>query len=460
MHSLFPNLKAFVCCRDRATGGRDVMRRVNRSFALVVALATGLGTGAGAQDLPEASAERMQGRISTLSEFGANSDRGVDRVAYSTADIGGRDYIMGLMRTLGLEVRIDTGGNIIGSRPGKDPSLKPIMFGSHTDSVPGGGNYDGDVGVISALEAIEIMNEAGITTEHPLEVIVFSNEEGGLVGSLALTGKIRPAALDVVSHSGLTIRDGIDAIGGDHTRLDEAVYRRGDLTAFIELHIEQGAILDDEDFDIGVVEGIVGIRWWDVIILGVANHAGTTPMHKRQDAMLAAAHLTIAINEAALGIFGRHVATVGRIHAEPGAPNVIPGRVVMSLEIRDLTIPGMDQVFAAIKRRVRDIEDVTKTHIRFELIEVDSVPAPTDPRLRTIISAAAAELNLTYKLMPSGAGHDAQDMATIAPTGMIFVPSIGGISHSPREFTRPSDMANGADVLIRTILAIDRGALN
>ncbi|MEE8371812.1 MAG: Zn-dependent hydrolase, partial [Sphingomonadales bacterium] len=280
-----------------------------------------------AEGFPAASADRMEARIKALSKFGANADGGVDRVAYSKADIEGRAYIARLMEGLGLKVRIDAGGNIIGRREGSDPALPPIMFGSHTDSVPGGGNYDGDVGVISALEVIDLLNAAGHTTRHPLEVVDFSNEEGGLVGSLVLTGALKPSALDVISHSGLSIGDGINAIGGDVKRLAEAVVKPGRLKAFIELHIEQGAVLDEAGIEIGVVEGIVGIRWWDVTIDGFANHAGTTPMNRRRDAMVAAARLTLVINEVALSLPGRQVATVGRIRAEPGAPNVIPGRV-------------------------------------------------------------------------------------------------------------------------------------
>ncbi len=424
------------------------------AFALVAfsALANDLGD-------VRASAERIEARIAALSEFGKNADGGVDRVAYTDADIGGRAYIVSLMEEAGLAVRIDAGGNIIGRRAGSDPALPVIMFGSHTDSVPGGGNYDGDVGVLSSIEAVELFNEAGIRTRHTLEVIDFSNEEGGLVGSMALTGAIRPATLAVTSQSGLTIADGIDRIGGDQSRIAEAVYAPGDLAAFIEVHIEQGAILDEEGVNIGVVTGIVGIRWWDVTITGFANHAGTTPMDRRRDAMVAAAKLTLAINRAALDTPGRQVATVGRIRAEPGAPNVIPGRVVMSLEIRDLDLAKMDTIFAMVEAAAEAIATETGTTIQFNPIDTDSVPELTDARVQAVIAGAAAELGLSYKLMPSGAGHDAQDIATIAPTGMIFVPSKGGVSHSPKEFTAPRDMANGADVLARAILAIDGGAL-
>jgi N-carbamoyl-L-amino-acid hydrolase len=292
-----------------------------------------------------------------------------------------------------------------------------------------------------------------------LEVVSFTDEEGGLIGSRAMTTGLSPSALSVVSHSGMTIAEGIRVVGGDPDRLDLALRSPDEFAAFIELHIEQGAFLHEEGIDIGVVEGIVGIRWWDVVIEGVANHAGTTPMNRRQDAMLSAAELTLAVNRVATSLEGRQVATVGRIRAEPGAPNVIPGRVVMSLEVRDLDAGKMQQVFAAIMIEADSIAEARQTPIRFEELDVASPPAPTDLHVRKIIAQSAEALGLSYKFMPSGAGHDAQDMTHVAPTGMIFVPSVGGISHSPKEFTSSEDMANGAAVLLRTVLAIDGGAL-
>lgn len=410
-------------------------------------------------DLPKADENRLQHRIQALSQFGANDDGGVDRVAYSQADIDGRAYIIELMRAAKLEVRVDAGGNIIGRRAGSNTNAKPILFGSHTDSVPGGGNYDGPVGVFTALEVIELLNNMQHTTEHPLDVIDFSNEEGGLVGSLAVTGRLQESALGVVSHSGLSIAEGIKAIGGNLNNLEQDQLHPGDIEAFIELHIEQGAILDNENLNIGVVQGIVGIGWWDVTLTGIANHAGTTPMNLRNDAMLAAAELTIAVNQAATSKSGGQVATVGRIQAFPGAPNVIPGRVEMSLEIRDLEQSVIDAVFTDIEQRAITIATTSGVSIEFTPIDVASHPAPTDPRMRDIIAQATETLGLSYQRMPSGAGHDAQDMVRIAPTGMIFVPSRGGLSHTPQEFTAAKDMANGADVLLRTILAIDAGAL-
>ncbi len=403
-----------------------------------------------------AEPDRMQSRIDELSQFGANEDGGVDRYAFTEADVAARAWLISEMEGLGLEVRVDTAGNIIGRRQGSDPNLPIIMFGSHIDSVPGGGNYDGDVGVISALEAIEVLNLRGITTRHPLEVINFTNEEGGLIGSLALSGKMKPETLSVISQAGITMGDGIDKLGGDQTRIKEAAYRPGDLKAFIEVHIEQGAFLDEEKINIGVVEGIVGIKWWDVVIEGFANHAGTTPMNRRQDAMVTAAQLTLAINWVASTMPGRQVATVGRIEAFPGAPNVIPGKVIMSLEIRDLDAAKIDFVFEQIKKEAEKIIETSGTTIEFLAIETASKPAPTDEQIRAIIKTAAENLGYSTKLMPSGAGHDTQDMTAIAPSGMIFVPSRGGISHSPNEFTAAEDMARGANVLVETILAIDR----
>ncbi len=429
--------------------------RISILFSLLLAP---LLASAQAPDI-RANPDRLEQRIKALSEYGANLEGGVSRVAFSDADIGGRAFIMDLMREVGLSVRVDTAGNIIGRREGSAEGLPVIMFGSHIDSVPGGGNYDGDVGVIGAIEAIQLLNENGLSTRHPLEVVSFTDEEGGLTGSRAMVGQLSERTLEVMSHSGMTIREGIREVGGDPNRLDLAERKPGELLAFIELHIEQGAILHQERINIGVVEGIVGIRWWDVTIEGFANHAGTTPMDKRWDAMVSAAELILAINHVAISMPGRQVATVGRIRAEPGAPNVIPGEVVLSLEIRDLDAWKMQQVFERIQAEAERIADARFTPIRFSEIDVASPPAPTDPQMRRIIANSADELGMSFKLMPSGAGHDAQDMTHIAPTGMIFVPSVNGVSHSPKEFTTAQDMANGVSVLLRTVLAIDDGAL-
>src|SRR5438552_543366 len=282
-----------------------------------------------------ADANRMEERIKELSAFGANSDGGVSRVAFSDADVEGRKYIRSLMEKAGLKVRVDAAGNIIGHREGRNPKLPVILFGSHIDSVPHGGNYDGDVGVLGALECIEILNQQNFLTAHPLELIVFSDEEGGLTGSHAVAGELSRQALQLKSHSGKTIGEGIRFIGGDPDNLELAKRNTSEILAYMELHIEQGGILEAEKIDIGVVEGIVGINVWDVTVLGFANHAGTTPMNQRKDALLAAVRVVESVSQIAKSIAGRQVATVGRIQAEPGAPNVLPGKVVMSVEMRD-----------------------------------------------------------------------------------------------------------------------------
>lgn len=411
-----------------------------------------------AQKPIKANPARMEERIKTLSQYGANPEGGVSRVAYSDADIAGRKYVMELMKNAGLEVSIDAAGNLIGKRKGKNNKLPTIAFGSHIDSVPGGGNYDGDVGSIGAIECIELMKEHNIMTDHPLEVIIFQNEEGGLVGSEAISGILTDEELSLVSISGKTLRQGMIDIGGDPTRYHEAARMKGDFKAFLELHIEQGGFLDQEGINIGVVEGIVGIKQWMVTFQGKANHAGTTPMDQRQDAMLAAAKFVVATNQIARSIPGRQVATNGKIKAEPGAPNVIPGKVEMTLEIRDLDFEKMLSLFEKIKTAANEISEETGVSINYSPLNED-IPAVTDKRIQDMIAASAKELGLTYKYMPSGAGHDTQDMARIAPTGMVFVPSKDGISHSPKEFTSEQDMANGASVLLQTILKLDKAKL-
>ena len=399
--------------------------------------------------------KRILDHILALAEFGKNPQGGVSRVAYSDADKQGREYVLGLMRAAKLDVTIDAAGNLIGHRGGSATGLMPLLIGSHVDSVPEGGNYDGVVGSMGAIEVAQTLAENNVTTRHPLEVVIFQNEEGGLIGSRAMDGELTEKELDLVSRSGKTIRDGIKFIGGDPAKLAEVRRRKGEIAGYLELHIEQGGILEREKINIGVVEGIVGINWWDVTIEGFANHAGTTAMNNRQDALLAAAKFIEAVNRVVTSVPGRQVGTVGRINALPGAPNVIPGKVVLSLELRDLDAAKISMLFGTIRAEAEKIAAASKTKFDFKEINVN-IPAPTDPKIRTWISEAARDLGLTTKLMPSGAGHDAQDMARLGPVGMIFIPSVGGISHSPREFSRPEDITNGANVLLHTLLKLDK----
>jgi N-carbamoyl-L-amino-acid hydrolase len=404
----------------------------------------------------QVNGQRIESRIRELAKFGRDEKGHGYRVAFTKGDLEGRAWFMELLKKAGLEVSIDAGGNISGKRKGKNQSLKPIAFGSHIDMVPDGGNYDGTLGSISALEIIETLNENKIVTDHPLEVLIFANEEGGTVGSKAMTGLLTEDGLKKISQSGLTMAEGIKAVGGNPEAIQSCIRKNGDLHAWLELHIEQGGILENENIQIGVVEGIVGMMDWDVTIEGFANHAGATPMNIRKDALLAASRLVIAVNEVINGVPGKQVGTVGKIASYPGASNVIPGKVVMSLEIRDLSMEKVETLFAEVQKRAEVIAADSKTKIHFQP-QFTTRPALSNPALQHKINATAKGLGFTTKRMQSGAIHDSQNMSLIAPMAMIFVPSVGGISHSPNEFTKAEDMTNGANVLLNTILTLDKG---
>ncbi len=397
---------------------------------------------------------RLQAHLSALSEFGRNPEGGVSRVAYTEADRQAREVVLGWMREAHLEAGVDAAGNLVGRHAGREPSRKPLLIGSHIDSVPQGGNFDGDVGSVGAIEVARMLEAAGVTLRHPLEVVIFQNEEGGTTGSRAMAAGLTPAELDRVAQSGMSIRDGIRFLGGDPDRLDSARRTRGDIAAYLELHIEQGGVLDETGIPIGVVLGIVGIRHWDITITGFANHAGTTPMSRRRDALLTAARCTEAVNRIVRSIPGRQVGTVGKLVVEPGAYNVIPGRVSFGLELRDLDDAKVLRLYQRILAECRRLGAVDGTALTStETLAI--TPALTDPVIRGEIAGAAQELGLRTLRLPSGAGHDAQEMARLGPVGMIFVPSLGGISHSPREFSRAGDIENGANVLLHTLLRLD-----
>ena len=402
----------------------------------------------------EVDGPRLNQRMRRLESFGANAAGGIDRVAFSDANIEALDWMAGLLVESGFSPSIDFAGNLIARKPGSSPELPSIMLGSHIDSVPGGGNYDGQVGSMGALEVAATLADAAYTTRHPLEISIFSNEEGGKTGSRALAGEVETFELDIVTASGFTIADGIQRLGGNPDRLEELRRRDGSVEAFLELHIEQGAVLDADEIDIGVVEGIVGIMRWTVIVDGSTNHAGTTPMDRRSDAMVGAARFIDLVHTTARRMPGRQVATVGRLEAEPGAPNVIPGRVTMTLEIRDLSMAGIERVFNEISGNSVRITEETGTRFSFQRFYT-SRAAPTALWIREIIETSAQGLGLSTHRMPSGAGHDAQSIALFAPVGMIFVPSVAGVSHAPDEHTIPQDIVNGANVLLQTLLELD-----
>ncbi len=301
------------------------------------------------QDL-RVDGRRLNGTLEALGWIGRNpATGGINRLAFSDADLEARYYVAGLMREAGLDVAVDYAGNLVGTRAGEGPGTLPIVFGSHIDSVPEGGNYDGPVGALAAIEVARVLAERSIPLRSPIEVIVFSNEEGGKTGSRALAGEVDPREFSLPTASGKTIGEGIAFVGGDPHRLEQVSREPGSVKAFLELHVEQGAVLERRGVQIGVVEGIVGIKRWNVTVEGFANHAGTTPMGARRDALVAAARFIDLAHRVARETPGRQVATVGRISAEPGVPNVIPGRVRFSLELRDLEMSKIDRIFERLE---------------------------------------------------------------------------------------------------------------
>jgi N-carbamoyl-L-amino-acid hydrolase len=435
-----------------------------KNLATVAVGSTVFGRRASAQKAPaRVDAAVLRRRIEELSVFGrpaggAFAD-GVSRVAYSDADVAGRRYAIDLMRAAGLNPRVDPAGNIFGRRAGSEASLPPILFGSHIDSVPNGGNFDGDLGSLAALGMLEALSTANLRTRHPLEMVIWAAEEGvafnrGLNGSRVVAGDVKASDMDQ-SWNGMTRADAVRKIGGDPSRIMDAVRPRAAHHCYLELHIEQGGTLERQNIPVGVVEGIVAIDRYEVTVTGFANHAGTTPMADRQDALVAASHLTIAVREIVNAEPGRHVGTVGRLEVTPNAPNVIPGIVRFTIELRDLSADKLARLAERIRLRAAEVATATNTSIEFTSRN-HNAPATAAEDVQRAIERSAQPLGLATLRLPSGAGHDAQMMAQLSPMGMIFVPSVGGISHSPRELTRWDDCARGADVLLGAVLEMDR----
>ena len=399
--------------------------------------------------------ERLFRQIEELSSFGRTDEGGVHRLAFSPEDVAAREFCIGLMREAGLEASVDPAGNILGRRAGSKADAAPILFGSHIDTVPNGGKYDGGLGSLAAIEIARTLEENGYGNRFPLEAVIWCDEESGLTGSLGYVGRLTSDDLNRERSVGGTLAECIQRIGGDPTRIDEAAHGQGDITAYLELHPEQGGVLDRGGIDVGIVQGIVGISHYEIELVGFPNHAGTTPMDQRQDAMLAASEIVLAVNKTVRSESGRHVGTVGRLNVEPNAPNVVPGRVTLTVEIRDLSNEMIDLLWSRILAESETISRKYDVKLDFErTARVE--PAIADLEVQRVLTESASVLGLSAQAMPSGAGHDAQVLAGIGPMGMIFVPSVNGVSHSPLEFTEPGDVANGANLLLHSLLMLDR----
>jgi N-carbamoyl-L-amino-acid hydrolase len=400
---------------------------------------------------------RLEQLLTELSQFGKNAEGGVTRLAFSDADRAAREWVMDLMTDAGLEVWIDHAANIHGRRAGTDPGLPIILFGSHIDTVPNGGNFDGNLGSLAALEVMLTLNDERAQTRHALQMAIWASEDSGngLFGSRSVTRGPYPGELDERDAAGASLADKLRRYGLDPAKITESRLKARDYTAYLELHIEQGPVLFRQGIDIGVVEGIVGVQHFDVQVQGFANHAGTTPMNERQDALLAAAQLILAVREEVRAKPGAQVGTVGSIAVVPGAPNVVPGVVKMPIELRALEPAVIADMIARIRSRAETIAERENVAISIERY-TNSAAALTDTRLQNLIERAAQDAGFSSLRMPSGAGHDAQIIAAFGiPTGMIFVPSQDGISHSPEEWTDWSACARGTEVLYRTIRSLD-----
>jgi beta-ureidopropionase / N-carbamoyl-L-amino-acid hydrolase len=430
-----------------------------RSLAPILLLAPLVG--AVAPTSVHVDGERLKGLLLGLAEFGKNPEGGVTRVAFSREDQAARDWLIERMKEAGLEVRVDPAANIHGRRPGGDASRPVILFGSHIDSVPKGGNFDGDVGSMGALEVMRTLKDERAATRHPFEMVVWSNEEGvhygkGVFGSRMASRGPDAGELEARDEDGVALGEWLRRYGLDPARLGEARLDPARVASYIELHIEQGGVLDRSGVQIGVVQGIVGIDRYHVTLEGFANHAGTTPMAERRDALVAAARLILAVREEVMARPGRQVGNVGTVQVLPGAPNVVPGLVRLPVELRDLRREVIDDMAGRVRARAEAIGKEAGVAFTMERYASDE-PALTDPGLQGLIETSARAAGYSTLRLPSGAGHDAQSLGRAGiPIGMIFVPSKGGISHSPRELTEWDDVTRGAEVLYRVLLALDK----
>ena len=398
--------------------------------------------------------KRLETSIEELGAIGATPRGGLTRLALSDEDRRGRDWMVARMREAGLHVTIDRMGNIFGERAGTEPA-PPVLMGSHVDSVPTGGRYDGQLGVLCALEAIRALNDHAVRTRHPVTLAIFTNEEGArfqpaMIASGVMAGKIAlEDAYNARDKDGIRLVDELERIG--YLGPEPCVARP--IRAYLELHIEQGPFLEEEKLSVGVVEGIVAISWSRLTIHGVQDHAGPTPMRIRHDALVAAAEVVTGVRGIARDLGGDVVTTVGNLTVAPNIVNAIPGRVTLSIDMRDPRTETLDRARERLDRIVREAYE--REGVRYELEHYWQVPyTPFAPEVIAAVERAATTVGARWRRIRSGAGHDAQYMAAIGPTGMIFVPSHDGRSHCEEEFTSIEDIEDGANTLFLAALEL------
>lgn len=406
--------------------------------------------------------DRLKDNLRFLSKYGYQpADHGIYRMAFTDADMKSRHWLQDQMKELGMAVRMDGAGNVIGHWP-PDNREASVIVGSHSDTVPCGGHLDGSLGVVIGLECARVIIESRLRTTHPIEVISFSDEEGrfgGMFGSQAFTGQLTPESiLSAVDLHGIKLTDAMKYHGLDPMAALEARREPESVKAFLELHIEQGPVLDRGRKSIGIVDEITGLFRWSARLLGVPNHAGTTPMELREDAFLGLAEFANELPRV-LEENGseRSRATIGNVSLLPGAANTVPGTAEFSLDVRDTNPEKLDELSLAFRKALSAI--ARRRHLRFEFEEVSRIqPVRCDPGILACLTGQAESLSIAYETMPSGAAHDAQNIAGMAPVGMVFVPSRDGKSHSPAEWTAWQDIETGANLMLQSIIELMRPA--
>ncbi|MBT2696275.1 Zn-dependent hydrolase [Bacillus sp. ISL-40] len=399
--------------------------------------------------------ERLWSRLNLLSEIGKTDTNGVTRLSFTPEERAAKDLVAAFMIEAGLKVREDEVGNLIGRKDGGNPNASVVLTGSHIDSVLNGGNFDGPLGVLSAVEALQVMNEQNIETEHPIEVIAFTDEEGarfsfGMIGSRGIAGTLTQEELLNKDKHGITIAEAFVASGLKPDTIGKAARKPEDVKAYIELHIEQGKVLEGQNLSAGIVSGLAGPLWLKFILEGEVGHAGATPMSIRHDALTTAARVMLVI-EAEAAKTGTTVGTVGQVQVQPGGINIIPGRVEFSLDLRDISEVVRDEVEQNIREQAQQICETQGVKLTIEDLQ-RVAPAPCSVIVKNAARDAFEKLGLESYYLPSGAGHDGMQLLDLCPMGMIFIRSKNGISHDPAEWSSKEDCADGANVLYHTVL--------
>lgn len=407
----------------------------------------------------EVNPDRIRANLKDFATIGYSASGGMNRLAFSRADLRARQLLVHKMEILGLDTRVDEIGNVFGRLSGEaNRSHAPVLVGSHLDTVPGGGRFDGALGVVAGLEAAAVVREYIDLTHYPLEIVSFSCEESsrfgrGTLGSGIVAGTWDPDEILLLSDAqGRKLADVLRRVGLDPAEVRSARRRPGDFTAFLEIHIEQGRVLEEMDIKVGIVDTIAAPTRIRLSIAGQADHSGATPMSLRRDALTGAAEVILAVERLSRSMSGV-VGTVGTVRVQPGAINVVPGQVELGIDIRATV--GSDKRLV-VDRLHQEIEQVSHERELAASLDVltDEEPVALDPRMMGILERSAEDGSISSIVMPSGAGHDSMHMATICPTGMLLVPSVDGISHHSSEWTELDDIVAGIQVLVDATIQI------